>query len=103
MPVGPDAARWCFDRMLALRPLAAQAAPRLRCRRRAAAARPELHLGPRSLLGSDVFPRLLGELTSTLPLDEYRLCAVLHPNPARASGAVGPPRRWRPTRGRPRR
>ncbi|MET9295937.1 hypothetical protein [Streptomyces sp. NPDC003077] len=38
--------------------------------------------GPRSLFGdgNDVLPWLLPRLTDELPTDEYRLCAVLHPN-----------------------
>ncbi|MFF9842077.1 hypothetical protein [Streptomyces sp. NPDC013740] len=70
----------CFDRMLALQ-------PRRQELRRAFGAGDGRRLvvlnstwGPSSLAGTDGFPALLRELTETLPADEYRLCAVLHPN-----------------------
>ncbi|MFF8602733.1 hypothetical protein ACF065_28085 [Streptomyces sp. NPDC015232] len=70
----------CFDRMLALR-------PRRPVLRRAFGAGDGRRLvvlnstwGRSSLFGSDAFFALLRELTETLPVDEYRLCAVLHPN-----------------------
>ncbi|MEU8619870.1 hypothetical protein [Streptomyces sp. NPDC048623] len=70
----------CFDRMLALR----RRRPALRRALGAGDGRRLVVLnstwGRASLLGSDAFPALLRELTETLPVDEYRLCAVLHPN-----------------------
>ncbi|MFF0436607.1 hypothetical protein ACFYU9_30875 [Streptomyces sp. NPDC004327] len=70
----------CFDRMLALR----RRRPALRRAFGAGDGRRLVVLnstwGRASLAGSDAFPALLRELTETLPVDEYRLCAVLHPN-----------------------
>ncbi|MEV6328096.1 hypothetical protein [Streptomyces sp. NPDC051909] len=70
----------CFDRMLALR----HRRPALRRALGAGDGRRLVVLnstwGRASLFGSDAFPALLRELTETLPVDEYRLCAVLHPN-----------------------
>ncbi|WP_265866166.1 hypothetical protein [Streptomyces sp. SKN60] len=70
----------CFDRMLALR----RRRPALRRALGAGDGRRLVVLnstwGRASLFGSDAFPALLRELTETLPVDEYRLCAVLHPN-----------------------
>ncbi|MFD0372488.1 hypothetical protein [Streptomyces sp. NPDC127114] len=70
----------CFDRMLAAR----RRRPALRRALGAGDGRRLVVLnstwGRSSLLGSEGFPSLLRELTETLPVDEYRLCAVLHPN-----------------------
>ncbi|MFF5972705.1 hypothetical protein ACFY7C_14420 [Streptomyces sp. NPDC012769] len=70
----------CFDRMLALH----RRRPALRRAFGAGDGRRLVVLnstwGRASLLGSDAFPVLLRELTETFPVDEYRLCAVLHPN-----------------------
>lgn len=70
----------CFDRMLGLR----HRRPALRRAFGAGDGRRLVVLnstwGRASLAGSDAFPALLRELTETLPVDEYRLCAVLHPN-----------------------
>ncbi|MER7518730.1 hypothetical protein [Streptomyces sp. NPDC126499] len=70
----------CFDRMLTLR----RRRPALRRAFGAGDGRRLVVLnstwGRAALLGSDAFPALLRELTETFPLDEYRLCAVLHPN-----------------------
>ncbi|MFI8516382.1 hypothetical protein ACIGEZ_00915 [Streptomyces sp. NPDC085481] len=70
----------CYDRLLALR----RRRPALRRAFGAGDGRRLVVLnstwGPTSLAGSDAFPALLRELTETLPADEYRLCAVLHPN-----------------------
>ncbi|MFD7323567.1 hypothetical protein ACFV9D_21130 [Streptomyces sp. NPDC059875] len=70
----------CFDRLLALR----DRRPALRRALGVDDGRLLVVLnstwGRGSLLGSDRFPELLRELTGTLPVDEYRLCAVLHPN-----------------------
>ncbi|MET9950882.1 hypothetical protein ABZ135_04940 [Streptomyces sp. NPDC006339] len=70
----------CFDRMLALH----RRRPALRRAFGAGDGRRLVVLnstwGRASLLGSDTFPVLLRELTETFPVDEYRLCAVLHPN-----------------------
>ncbi|MEU8759081.1 hypothetical protein [Streptomyces sp. NPDC048659] len=83
----------CFDRMLALRPRR----PMLRRAFGAGDGRRLVVLnstwGRTSLLGSPGFPALLRELTETLPLDEYRLCAVLHPNIWYGHGP-GQVRRW---------
>ncbi|MFI6643650.1 hypothetical protein [Streptomyces sp. NPDC050504] len=49
--------------------------------------------GPHSLFGSAELPWLLEELTGTLPVDEYRICAVLHPNIWYGHGP-GQVRRW---------
>ncbi|KUJ68383.1 hypothetical protein ACZ90_19100 [Streptomyces albus subsp. albus] len=73
----------CFDRMLA-------ALPDRDRFRRALGVGPDQRLilvnstwGPRSLLGdgaADPLPALLPRLAAELPLDEYRMAAVLHPN-----------------------
>lgn len=83
----------CFDRMLALR-------HRRAALRRAFGAGDGRRLvvlnstwGRSSLAGTDAFPSLLRELTETLPVDEYRLCAVLHPNIWYGHGP-GQVRRW---------
>ncbi|MGR8011186.1 hypothetical protein [Streptomyces hypolithicus] len=49
--------------------------------------------GPRSLFGSEALPWVLDELSSRLPVDTYRVCAVLHPNIWHAHGP-GQVRRW---------
>lgn len=76
----------CWDRMLAARPY------RERYRRALGVGRaqrlvvlnstwnPESLFGDGPASGDDVLPSLLPRLTSELPLDEYRLAAVLHPN-----------------------
>ncbi|MFG2117342.1 hypothetical protein ACGFRB_32680 [Streptomyces sp. NPDC048718] len=70
----------CFDRLLDLR----RRRPALRRAFGAGDGRRLVVLnstwGRASLAGSAGFAGLLRELTETLPLDEYRLCAVLHPN-----------------------
>ncbi|MCX4749350.1 hypothetical protein OG455_28230 [Kitasatospora sp. NBC_01287] len=87
----------CFDRILAAR--------RYRERyRRALGVRPGQRLvllnstwNPTSLFGdggpADVLPLLLPRLTEELPVDEYRLAAVLHPNIWHGHGA-GQIRLW---------
>ncbi|MFF7633358.1 hypothetical protein ACFZB9_09435 [Kitasatospora sp. NPDC008050] len=87
----------CFDRILAAR--------RYRERyRRALSVRPGQRLvllnstwNPTSLFGDggkeDVLPLLLPRLTEELPLDDYRLAAVLHPNIWQGHGA-GQIRLW---------
>ncbi|MER8045046.1 hypothetical protein [Streptomyces sp. NPDC094032] len=83
----------CFDRMLALR----HRRPALRRAFGVDDGRRLVVLnstwGPSSLVGADAFPALLRELTETLPTDEYRLCAVLHPNIWYGHGP-GQVRRW---------
>ncbi|MBK3581436.1 hypothetical protein JHN63_48295, partial [Streptomyces sp. MBT65] len=70
----------CWDRMLAARPY------RERYRRALGVARAQRLVvlnstwNPESLFGDDLLPSLLPRLTSELPVDEYRLAAVLHPN-----------------------
>jgi hypothetical protein len=70
----------CWDRMLAARPY------RERYRRALGVGRTQRLVvlnstwNPESLFGDDVLPSLLPRLTSELPVDEYRLAAVLHPN-----------------------
>ncbi|MFE9600965.1 hypothetical protein [Streptomyces hokutonensis] len=75
----------CWDRMLAARPY------RERYRRALGVGRDQRLVvlnstwNPESLFGDgpagdDVLPSLLPRLTSELPVDEYRLAAVLHPN-----------------------
>lgn len=76
----------CWDRMLAARPC------RERYRRALGVGRaqrlvvlnstwnPESLFGDGPASGDDVLPSLLPRLTSELPVDEYRLAAVLHPN-----------------------
>ncbi|MGH1551611.1 hypothetical protein ACRAWF_03735 [Streptomyces sp. L7] len=90
----------CWDRMLAARPY------RERYRRALGVGRaqrlvvlnstwnPESLFGDGPASGDDVLPSLLPRLTSELPLDEYRLAAVLHTPTsgtatARASSAPG--------------
>ncbi|WP_242585975.1 hypothetical protein [Streptomyces sp. MST-110588] len=72
----------CFDRLLAALPYRDRF-------RRALGTAPGRRLivlnstwGPRSLFGdeNDILPWLLARLPAELPVDEYRLCAVLHPN-----------------------
>ncbi|MFF3318860.1 hypothetical protein ACFYV5_25625 [Streptomyces sp. NPDC003035] len=83
----------CFDRLLALR----DRRPALRRALGVDDGRTLVVLnstwGRGSLLGSERFPALLRELTGTLPVDEYRLCAVLHPNIWYGHGP-GQVRRW---------
>ncbi|WOX13885.1 hypothetical protein [Streptomyces sp. N50] len=70
----------CWDRMLAARPY------RDRYRRALGVGRTQRLVvlnstwNPDSLFGDDILPSLLPRLTSELPVDEYRLAAVLHPN-----------------------
>ncbi|MEW1825058.1 hypothetical protein [Streptomyces sp. NPDC088196] len=70
----------CWDRMLAARPY------RERYRRALGVGHGQQLVvlsstwNADSLFGDDVLPSLLPRLTSELPLDEYRLAAVLHPN-----------------------
>ncbi|MCX4727238.1 hypothetical protein [Streptomyces sp. NBC_01306] len=70
----------CFDRILA-------ALPSRESFRRRLGVTPGQRLvvlnstwGPHSLFAQESFPWLLRELTGSLPVDEYRICAVLHPN-----------------------
>ncbi|KKZ74296.1 hypothetical protein VO63_08990 [Streptomyces showdoensis] len=83
----------CFDRMLALR----HRRPALRRAFGVGDGRRLVVLnstwGRASLAGSDAFPALLRESAETLPADEYRLCAVLHPNIWYGHGP-GQVRRW---------
>ncbi|MFV0130431.1 hypothetical protein ACLGI4_22425 [Streptomyces sp. HMX112] len=82
----------CFDRMLASR----AARPALRRGFGVADGQRLVVLnstwGPRSLFGQVELGRLIDRLTA-LPVDEYRLCAVLHPNIWYGHGP-GQVRRW---------
>ncbi|WP_274557140.1 hypothetical protein [Streptomyces spiramyceticus] len=83
----------CFDRIL-------DAVPRREAFRRRFGVGPGQRLvvlnstwGRRSLFGSDELSWLLAELVGALPADEYRVCAVLHPNIWHGHGP-GQVRRW---------
>lgn len=73
----------CFDRMLAALPYRDRYRRTLDVRRGQRLVVLNSTWNPESLAGDaddDVLPALLARLTSELPVDEYRLAAVLHPN-----------------------
>ncbi|MGP3977672.1 hypothetical protein ACTWQF_27385 [Streptomyces sp. 8N114] len=74
----------CFDRMLAARPYRERFRRALGVRRGQKLIVLNSTWNPEGLFGdggdADVLPYLLSRLTSELPVDDYRLVAVLHPN-----------------------
>ncbi len=73
----------CFDRMLAARPYRERFRRALGVRRGQRLVLLNSTWNPDSLFGDgdgDVLPFLLPRLTGELPVDEYRIAAVLHPN-----------------------